>query len=172
MREDMYELLLERPRGGRRIRHVRRRLSPLRMDEAEAAPKRVSIGRGIDKTKWLSENLAPLRRYLESRLGEPWDQVYSEIRRHLRFDCAVQLHVLQHLFEYVELYVDIIDGVPCSRPNGRVLGTHRYDFYVCPETGALLRRRPKRRHHRGRGGGEDGEQDQVRRRRRRRLGSR
>ena len=166
MREDMYELLLERPRGGRRIRHVRKRLSPLRMDEAEAAPKRVSVGRGVTKTKWLNENLAPLRRYLESRLGEPWDQVYSEIRRHVRFDSAVQLHVLQHLRWDVDLHVDIIDGVPVSRDRGRALYARWYSFYVCPETGVLRCYNPGRRRERGAGG------EEKKPRKRRRLGSR
>src|SRR5438309_9686382 len=30
--------------------------------------------------KWLNENLAPLRRYLESNVGRPWSKVYAEIR--------------------------------------------------------------------------------------------
>jgi hypothetical protein len=43
------------------------------------------------------ENLAPLRRFLASRVGRRWDDVYSEVRAAIRADSAAQLHVLQHL---------------------------------------------------------------------------
>lgn len=145
MREDMHELLVERPRGGRRIRHTRHGLNALRPDQLEALPKRSSTGRDGPKTKWLNENLAPLHRYLERQLGRPWNTVYGEIRARLRFDNPIQLHVLQHLRMDVELHVDIVDGVPHRRESGVPLRGNWHSFYVCPNTGLLRRYQPRSR---------------------------
>lgn len=50
-------------------------------------------------------------------------------------------HVLGHLWDYVERHVEIIDGVPYSKPHcshWQRLGNHSRDrFYVHPETGLL-----------------------------------
>jgi hypothetical protein len=52
-------------------------------------------------TKGLNENLAPLRRFLVSRVGRSWDTVYSEIRTRLSPRNTIDMHVWQHLFDYV-----------------------------------------------------------------------
>jgi hypothetical protein len=49
------------------------------------------------RCKGLNENLAPLRRFLRSNVGRPWDKVFAEICEHLNFDSAVQLHIWQHI---------------------------------------------------------------------------
>jgi hypothetical protein len=137
MREDMPKLLVERPRGGRRIRHHRVNLRGVQ--DFDDLPKRVSIARDNPRTKWLSENLAPLERLLERRVGLAWDRVYAEIREHLRVDDPIQLHVLQHLFQYVERWVVMIDGVPHRATSRRPFTRYRRSFYVCPQTGILRR---------------------------------
>jgi hypothetical protein len=97
----------------------------------------------------LNEHMAPLRRYLRSQVGRPWNKVHSEISQHLRLDSAVQSHVLDHLDDYVARHVDEIDGELYARSGcwmGRPL---RSLFYVCPRTGLLSenkwRQRWKRR---------------------------
>lgn len=155
MRHDMPHLLVERPRGGRerghhsRTRRAANELAALRaihdLDAAEAEPKlealplRRSIVRDTRQTKWLSENLAPLARLLEKRVGRAWDAVYAEIRAHVRFDDPIQLHILQHLWQYVEQHVVMIDGHPHDARHRRPLSGYRRHFYVCPTSGLLLR---------------------------------
>lgn len=137
MRSDMPKVLVERPRGGRRIRHQRVNLRGVR--DLDELPKRVSIAHDNPRTKWLSENLEPLARLLERRVGQKWDRVYSEIREHVRFDNPIQLHVLQHLWQFVERHVVMIDGKPCDSMDHRPFSGYRRWFYVCPLTGILRR---------------------------------
>src|SRR5258708_27864728 len=87
MRSDMHKVIVERPRmlrGAPRNRKTALRLnisgSALAAadgDDYDSGPRRASSAR---HDKHLNENLAPLRRYLESQVGRPWDKVYSEIR--------------------------------------------------------------------------------------------
>lgn len=92
--------------------------------------------------KWLNENLAPLRRFLRSHVGQPWDAVYSEICARIAQRSTVQKHVLFHLDQYVEKHPVMIDGWPHHPIAGRrfsyqPLASWRDSFYVCPETGIL-----------------------------------
>src|SRR5262245_56146238 len=101
MRPDMSKIIVERPRRGSRLRNGK---SALTLD-----PCRVADDAYIDppaprhsREKGLNENLAPLRRYLESNVGRPRSKVYAEIRATLDSRKATGLHILQHLFDYVE----------------------------------------------------------------------
>jgi hypothetical protein len=148
MRPDMAQVIIERPRGGRRIKTPkgsRRRLQR----GLDASPRREGIKRTWGGgTKWLSEHLGPLRRFLLGRVGRPWDAVFAEICEHLRRDSAVQDHVRDHVWDFVERDVVLIDGVPCHGTghwSGRPLaaGWRWQMLYVCPQTG-LLKRVPER----------------------------
>ncbi|WP_428265574.1 hypothetical protein [Haliangium sp.] len=149
MRRDMAKKLVERPRhGGGRKRPGRRR-------PADESPRRepMSMGRG---SKFFGENLAPLRRFLERRVGRPWDQVYREIRARLAPTSTVHMHVLQHLDHMVETRALMVDGVPHHPPGGRggprpIAGTRWDSLYVCPDSGRLQRvQRSRRRRRRDR----------------------
>lgn len=147
MRRDMSRKLVERPRSGAgRKRKGRRR-------PADELPARepMSMGRG---SKLFSENLAPLRRFLERRVGQPWDQVYSEIRARLVPRSTVHMHLLHHLDHMVEKHPVFLDGRPhlprASR--GRYWPLPVDHLYVCPETGLLKRcQAPRRRRGPARG---------------------
>jgi hypothetical protein len=136
MRHDMFELIIERPRGGSG-RSPKGRARQRARSHPDLAPSRepMSIGRG---SKWLNENLAPLKRFLLSQIGRPWDKVHAEICEHITMNSAVQKHVLDHVRQMVELDVVMIDGRP-HRPNPIYpLGGTRYEeLYVCPRTGLL-----------------------------------
>lgn len=54
--------------------------------------------------KELNENLSPLKRFLHSRVGQPWDKVYSEIKEANPNGSAVTEHIYEHLFSYVKLH--------------------------------------------------------------------
>jgi len=150
MRSDMDKVIVERPRlggGARRPKGIRKRE---RLAMSDLAPSREGYRRRwTSGQKHLNEHLSPLRRYLQSQVGRPWNKVHSEISRHLRLDSAVQSHVLDHLWDYVEVNTRLIDGVLCNAL-GRPLGEHRWFwprplFYVCPKSGLLRTvRRPGR----------------------------
>src|SRR5689334_8741261 len=106
MRPDMAKVIVERPRYGGGLKFQRnadRKWQCLPVDErprAEAIKARWRQSKV--QPKRLNENLAPLRRFLRSRVGRPWDEVYSEICERINRDSAVQLHIWQHLWDYVE----------------------------------------------------------------------
>jgi hypothetical protein len=132
MREDMAQVIVERPR----IKPYNNRKG--RRRALDDLPKHEGMRRGHAErgdTKRLNENLAPLRRYLEGQVGRPWDKVYAEIAAHLRVDSTVQQHVRGHLRDFVavtprrnlsswhasirgglwwqRLYVDPVTGLLC-----------------------------------------------------------
>ncbi len=145
MRADMAKVIVERPRFGSRHKHegkgYRRswqRLAP------EDQPRRESIkarARGDEKS--LNEHLGPLRRFLESCVGRPWDRVLAEICENISRDSAVQDHVRDHVADFVATQVIEIDGVPCNGEGrwayGRPLAQMHRRLYVCPRTGLLRR---------------------------------
>lgn len=149
MRWDMYEVIIERPRVGGKYLRVNGRERERERDP-EYAPLLGPISRGRG-SKHLNENLAPLRRFLVSRVGRPWNEVHSEICADLRLTSAVQKHVLDHLRDMV--YTHVVRAFDQLRVHGRngvePLGYRRRNTiaYVCPDTGrlALLPPRPRPR---------------------------
>jgi hypothetical protein len=135
----MFEVIIERPRVDCGRGHIKgRRREPRRQQEGPLREP-MSHGRG---TKTLNENLAPLRRFLLSRVGQPWDAVRSEICALLTPRSAVQKHVLDHVKEMVEENAVLIDGrahhAGGFHPHGSLIQPSRWrGFYVCPRTGAL-----------------------------------
>ncbi|MDR3634428.1 MAG: hypothetical protein P4L84_11535 [Isosphaeraceae bacterium] len=152
MREDMAKVIVERPRYGSgdqgTPKGARRRLQRL---EREGLPSHEGMRRrwrGCAKS--LNEHLGPLRRYLDSQVGRPWNKVFSEICAHINRNSAVQDHVRDHVEDYVVRHVILIDGVPCFGEGGWAYGRPLREqswrlWYVCPRTGLL--RRVKRSPH-------------------------
>ncbi|WAS92676.1 hypothetical protein [Nannocystis punicea] len=141
----MYEVIIERPRTGGGWGGEGRREEMRRRADPEHAPVREPISRGRG-SKQLNENLAPLRRFLLSRVGRPWDAVHSEIAATLRVTSAVQKHVLDHLRDMVYTNVMKVGDRLYERGSGgvREIFGHRWTpVYVCPETG-LLKKVPPR----------------------------
>lgn len=114
MRKDMYKVIVERPRQGggwsdsSRRANERRQLELIaKSDWSDEGDDSDGVNHILDNhepirnrcesSKSLNENLAPLYRFLDKSVGRPWDEVYSEIREHLRLDSSVQLHVVQHV---------------------------------------------------------------------------
>jgi hypothetical protein len=145
MRADMAKVIVERPRLGSRYKHEckgyhrrRQRLTP------EDQPRREGMKARSGGGKMLNEHLAPLRRFLESCVGRPWDEVFAEICENISRDSAVQDHVRDHVADFVVTHVVLIDGVPCfgeGRFHGQPVGGgfFRQRLYVCPRTGLLRR---------------------------------
>lgn len=144
MREDMSKVIVERPRTGRAVAGLRPgRTRALADDDGEpirAKGAREPKGRA-QKTKRLNETLNPLKRYLASNIGRPWNKVFSEISEHLKPRSTVQQHVRDHVTDFVATKTHMKAGVvvvSSSRHGGeRPLSEHWSLFYVHPRTGLL-----------------------------------
>jgi hypothetical protein len=147
MRADMARVIVERPRlkghAWNKPKGYQRRLQRYGED---GPPAREGIrDRWQGGTKELNEHLGPLRRYLDSQVGRPWDLVFSEICAHINRNSAVQDHVRDHVEDYVTRHVILIDGVPYNGEGGswnygKPLHEMPYrPWYVCPRTGLLRR---------------------------------
>jgi hypothetical protein len=140
MRTDMAKVIVERPRRGGN--HSRKR----RMGSFELLPTKEGMRQRWTDHKSLNENLAPLRRFLASRVGRRWDAVYAELNEHLAVRNAVQQHVRTHVSNYVALHLQVMaDGTLADEGRWRFglhFGwRHSYDLYVDPRDGILKRSR-------------------------------
>jgi hypothetical protein len=145
MRKDMSKVIVERPRLGRSragLKPGRTRVvtdddgEPLRASRGGRAPKSDKL----EKTKNLNENLNPLKRYLATNVGRPWNKVYSEISEHLKPTSTVQQHVRDHLEDFVAIKTRMKAGQVVVTPRfggERALAEHHSLYYVHPRTGIL-----------------------------------
>lgn len=160
MRQDMFKVIVERPRRkGHSHKGKNRRKDYDRQNTQGAAwdpevydePRNWETirpkGRGTER-KELNENLNPLWAFLGSRVGQPWDEVYSEIREHLSPKNAVQMHVVQHLKMGVEEAAwmgedgRVYDGFKYRSSYSKPAcleedGYGRHNYYVHPVTRVL-----------------------------------
>ncbi len=147
MRKDMSKVVVERPRRGSEGWARPGRAHALEDDDGAPLRARVTDVARFRKTKDLNENLAPLKRYLESQLGRPWNKVYAEICENLKPSSTVQQHVRDHLDDFVARMTRMHAGkvVATGRWGGeRTLDEDYRLYYVHPRTG-LLRRNDKPR---------------------------
>ncbi len=106
---------------------------------SNAQAKRGFFSRGGKKifgaTKEFTDMLSPLRRFLHSRTGELWDNVYSEIRQEFRNGGMAQEHALGHLMSYVT--TNVVDHGGKFLVYGEFGISDLYGYYVHPHTGRL-----------------------------------
>jgi hypothetical protein len=149
MRSDMAKVLVERPRGGRGVAVGKGYRKELQRTPVEEMRTREGMrARCRHNPKWFTDHLGPLRRFLLSEVGRPWNLVYSEICREIGKGFPTREHFLLHVYQYVEKDVILIDGVPChgaGHEHGSPLRNYggRY-LYICPKSG-LLKKVPERR---------------------------
>jgi len=139
MRGDMPKVIVQRARRGARWRRKGR---PLRDDDlslSEVAVKKQDQVRG--KTKNLNENLAPLKRYLDSQVGRPWDKVWSEVCANLKPSNTVQQHVRDHVPDFVAIKTSLKDGEVWvhDRYSLKPVKESFTKLYVDPKSGLLRR---------------------------------
>ncbi len=148
----MAKVLVERPRGGAGYAGEGYRKEWQRTPPEDWRGRERIKDRWQGGSKYFSDLLGPLHRYLLSNVGRPWDLVYSEICAEIRGKFPVREHFLLHVFQFVDRSVILIDGVPChgeGRSYGTPLRGSRWrSLYVCPSSG-LLKRLPVRRGKRG-----------------------
>ena len=138
------EIVIERPRGGMRIsskklKGFKKQLHKLTEDASQDGLLNPYLIKPRNKSKYLSDHLGPLRRFLRSHVGQPWNDVYSKLCQRLDSSTMAGQHVLDHVDDYVERHVELIDGVPyCkSRCDLRLANWRHFQLYVHPETGIL-----------------------------------
>jgi hypothetical protein len=148
MREDMHEVIIERPRWGSRMRHLRRQR---RVDPKHAArhdPDSLPLQKGLRRaaregkmTKQFDDLLGPLKRYLVRQVNRPWNKVWSEISANLKATNTVQQHVRDHVLDIVAIKTSVRDGVVwvADHRSGRPekLAECWSPLYVDPRTGIL-----------------------------------
>jgi hypothetical protein len=140
------EIVIERPRSGMRIslkklKGFKKQLQKLTEDASQDGLLSPYLIKPRNKSKYLSDHLGPLRRFLRSHVGQPWNDVYSKLCQQLDSKTMAGQHVLSHVWDYVERHVELIDGIPYSKPyrfsRNRLDSYYRDKFYVHPETGIL-----------------------------------
>ncbi len=135
MREDMYKVIVERPRRGKEGDAFAARL---RNDFD--GPTRLGMRAGYG-SRSLNENLAPLRRYLQAQIGRPWNKVFSEICTGIDRRNTVQQHIHQHIRDFIAIDVEVRDGrLVDLAPQWRFLRSDcgiSQELYVDPRTGVI-----------------------------------
>jgi hypothetical protein len=146
MRSDMYKVIVERPRqwkGGYEDAVQRR-------DDLDG-PMHLSMRAGY-AGRFLNENLAPLRRYLRSQVGRPWNKVFSEISAGIDRRNTVQQHIYQHIDGFIAIDVGVRDGqlvdLRSAGAFANSFGALRQELYVDPRTGLIRVNKEYRSRHR------------------------
>lgn len=143
MRSDMDKVIVERPRYGSRLPSKKKGYRKLiQTIPCEDLPtKEPMLGRWKGLEKCLNEHLGPMRRFLRSNVGRPWNSIHRELCEHISFSNAVQAHVLEHIDQYVRQNVHV------ESPSRVFIvgGNHWFanhplrtdEMYVCPRSGLL-----------------------------------
>lgn len=137
MRQDMYRVLTERPRGGHRrktFRGNRPKISEWAGEDSFAGdyrPRRL-------ETKYFSDLISPLRRWLRAQVSRPWDKVWSELVGGVDSRTLMGGHLLEHASLEVEQHCHVDASTRSLRD---LRGNAVTGLYVDPRTG-LLRWKP------------------------------
>lgn len=134
MRSDMYKVIVERPRRSKDLNE-----RALRIRNALGGPTHLGMRIGYGYRE-LNENLAPLRRYLQSQVGRPWDKVFSEICSTIDRRNPVQQHIHQHIDQLIAIRTEIRNGrvIECGKFGPSPLAASN-ELYVHPRTGIICR---------------------------------
>lgn len=136
MRSDMSKVLVERPRGWRKAARLCKRAHKRGAVDDKPAFESICPYR---ERKTLSDLLGPLRRFLQSHVGRPWDRVYSEMRCGLSPSSTLHQHIFEHVRQFVAVDVTVdARKQPWSLRYGAWVPVRRGNFYVHPRSGLLL----------------------------------
>ncbi len=143
MREDMFKLIVERPRRGSRYAPKTKIRYDRLKGRSSVTGRRLAAETGYQKH--FNENLAPLKRYLHKQTGRKWDDVFSEICQHLDTGSTVKMHVREHLDDFLcrKILRDKDGKLWTSRDYGglELLENSWVELYVDPDTGLIKRTR-------------------------------
>jgi hypothetical protein len=147
----LHEIVIERPRYGSSDKNWKKDKKNFRITDADdyEGSRYEPLCRA--KTKVLSDHLSPLRRLLRSKVGQRWDDIYSELCQRLDSSTVIGQHVIDHVWDYVERNVVIIEGIPYRKTTSgykqKQLAYWRDQFYVHPDTGILCQVKKATKEH-------------------------
>jgi hypothetical protein len=142
MRPDFKKVLCERPRTNGAFTYHDLRAKQGRGD-LEDLPACQGMSRPYRAAHWsfgkeFSDLIGPLRRFFQSRVGQRYDDVWSELCEHLGAGTTVDQHLKLHARQEVEAETFVIDGEVCVRgfygPPRKPSG-----LYVDPRDGRIRR---------------------------------
>lgn len=142
MRSDMYKLLHETTRTGS-VSRKGRSLRVVDGESMEATRQSMTLKHRMHwGGKSVTLRMAPLHRYLETRVGKPWAETYAEIRTKLQHRDSA----LSDIWDYLRVTpkASVEDGkvLVHDQYRGRIEPHESYsDYYVHPLTGNLERTR-------------------------------
>jgi len=135
MREDMYKVVINRPRYASRFGTK----TKLRYLGDEDLPHRITGKQVLHYKKdamhkHFNDHVMPLNRYLFSQRGRKWDDVFSEICEHLDTGSTVKMHVHEHIDGFIMRKVRVDEN---GHYWGHSWGPESPDrwsqnLYVCP----------------------------------------
>ncbi|MFP4300354.1 MAG: hypothetical protein ACLFT0_21305, partial [Spirulinaceae cyanobacterium] len=136
------KIIIERPRYGshdkaKKVQGYRKRLYKITQEAQEDGYLQPYLFKP-QKTRILSDNLAPLYRWLRSKVGQPWDNVYSQLCQQLETNSVIGQHILHHLWDIVKRHVEIRNNDIYAKHKSKyplISYGNRPLFYVHPETG-------------------------------------
>jgi hypothetical protein len=142
MRRDLDKVIIESPRRGSRNRSAKTGARVLHQPDSEHEdhPKRISSSRyrQYKDFRTFNDKLGPLRRFLRSNLGRPWNKVYSEVSAAIDRRSISGNHLHEHVRDAVELNCFIGEGRKIYAPPHWFGAPHEVEgFYVHPRTGLL-----------------------------------
>jgi hypothetical protein len=144
------EELIECYRGGWRVKSAKGYHKNLQKNGLESAPQKESIKLMKGNQKWLNDNLEPLIRFLNSKVGKHWDKVYSELCQKMDKNSMLGKHLNDHLFQFVSIKVVIEDKKVYPKDgwlaHRELTSYEKYPrFYVHPISGVLMKARQQKR---------------------------
>lgn len=101
MRKDMQRVIVETIRDNRYASYRNGKRTKLYKD-LEDAPTKESMKKRYKEHKQLGDRLSPLRNYLKSKLGQPWDKIWKDICEHNDARSVMGIHVRNHVWQMVD----------------------------------------------------------------------
>ena len=150
MRDDMAKVVTERPRRGHGNPSRKTTGSRIRRFDPEGEydePTRLPVARrrqyGYD-AKEFSDLISPLKRYLRSCIGQPWNKVHSELSRKLDRRSLTGAHIWGHVVSEIETDCYIGADRLAYSNRRRYLSTESPvdGLYVHPRTGLIREQHP------------------------------
>ena len=151
MRDDMAKVVTERPRrghGNTSKKTTGQRIRSYDPDREYDEPTRLPVAPGRQygyDCKEFSDLLNPLRRYLRSCIGKPWNKVHSELSRKLDRRSLSGSHIWDHVMLEIETDCHIgEDRLAYSNRRTPALSEWPVNgLYVHPKTGLIREQHPR-----------------------------
>lgn len=140
MRKDFAKVVVERPRSKYISKGEKKRDKRIFADVYDVPPGgKEGIRRPHRRNRFeFNDHVQPLRRYIESQVGRPWNDVYSEICKIFPAGGTLQEHIRGHVFDFILIKTWVgEDGKIYSNGRGSPERVGGGDTYVDPHTGII-----------------------------------